>query len=194
MVRVGQMAFAEGLRRHLIETNKLPLKKKEDLKHIIQGFFDDDDMSADLAPYSIQKISKIALSEFNLLPGEWYTPIRICYILGLLHNEKKCIPGTEDLKVSVFSSSRPIVFEDILDVMCVVDEARGKHAKICGKECRHIHADGKAEDQSKIKEKNPDVLYIGSKPPKLSLVCKRHHELKNSILIYIVCLIGLETP
>ena len=47
------MAFAEGLRRHLVETNKLVIKNKDDLRGIISGFLDDDDKAADIAPYSI---------------------------------------------------------------------------------------------------------------------------------------------
>lgn len=35
MVRVGQMAFAEGLRRHLVEKKVLNDKKKENLRFIL---------------------------------------------------------------------------------------------------------------------------------------------------------------
>lgn len=47
------MAFAEGLRRHLVEKKRLVVKKKDDLKVILAGFMDDDEKCADLAPYSI---------------------------------------------------------------------------------------------------------------------------------------------
>lgn len=110
------------------------------MKSIIEGFLDEDEQSADLAPYSIQKIAKIAFSEFSLKPGDWYTPNRICYVLGILHNEKKCLPGTENLKVALFTSSQPVVFEDFLDAMCVEDKLRGKHSHLCGPECRNIES------------------------------------------------------
>ncbi|EAR87942.2 peptidase family C54 protein (macronuclear) [Tetrahymena thermophila SB210] len=202
MVRVGQMAFAEGLRRHLVENKKLVVKKKEDLRVIIEGFLDDDQKCIDFAPYSIQKISKIALSDFNLLPGEWYTPIRICYILGLLHNERKAIKGTEDLKVAVFSSSRPIVFQDFLERMCKVDPQRGKHAQICPNQCRIIKQDQKSKvDHDHHKDiklekqnSNSEILVVSEETPKLRLVCPIHHELQYSMIVYIVCLIGLDTP
>ncbi|EGR34000.1 peptidase family c54 protein, putative, partial [Ichthyophthirius multifiliis] len=108
MVRVGQMALAEGLRHHLQQ------KGIYDNKRIIQAFLDNDFGDDNIAPYSIQKICKIAYKEFQLVPGQWYSPVRICHVLSLLHNDKKQILDCEDLKVGVFSTDRPIIIADMI--------------------------------------------------------------------------------
>lgn len=61
MIRVGQMAFAEGLRRHLKLKKGKKVTSRTHLLPEINAFLDDDEKSDDIAPYSIQKIAKLAL-------------------------------------------------------------------------------------------------------------------------------------
>lgn len=123
------MSFAAALRRHLEETvaasgvASTTASIEESIQLIINNFMDDDENNENIALYSIQKIAKIAFAEFGLEPGEWYTPSRICYVIGLLHNQLKSMPATENLKVVLFSSSQPIYFEDFLEEMCEVTES-----------------------------------------------------------------------
>ncbi|EGR34192.1 hypothetical protein IMG5_021070 [Ichthyophthirius multifiliis] len=93
MIRVGQMALAEGLKRFQI---------KED--EIIDLFQDKKD-----SLFSIQNICEAGKEEFKLEAGDWFNPIRICYILQIL-NEKK---GFKDLKIRTISSDRILIFEDL---------------------------------------------------------------------------------
>lgn len=117
MVRTGQNIFAEGLRRHL--GNQI-----QTIHHIIQQFADDDNDSPDLAPYSIQKIAKVAYDIYRILPGQWYQPNRICYCLEKLHSQNP-MKTCEKLQVMTLSCDVPIILENILKRFC------GHDAKIC---------------------------------------------------------------
>lgn len=119
MVRVGQMALAQIMKKHLKNFHD---KRDYQLDNIILAFADNDDGEIEhieeslklsptdkleqriLCPFSIQKISYLAKKEFNLNPGEWYKPNYILYILETLHNNF-AIRGSEDLKMLVFNDS-----------------------------------------------------------------------------------------
>ena len=93
MVRVGQMLFAEVLKRHK------NVQEKEKLTEILTNFSDFDEK----AVFSIQNITRKARLEYGLKPGDWYNPSQIAYILSELYS-KKGITGYEDLAFKVFHS------------------------------------------------------------------------------------------
>lgn len=108
------MMFAEALKKHLFfdkmkfgDTDLIIPRK--DLKRIILGFLDDDYCCPEIAPYSIQKIANVAYEELKHIPGEWYNPSNINYLLEKLHTIHK-IKGTENLEFLI--SNDGMVFLD----------------------------------------------------------------------------------
>lgn len=97
------MAFANGLSLHLHKTNSKTYENSQ-REDVIKLFLDTPD-----ALLSIHNISNLALKEFSLSPGEWYSPNRIAFCLSKLLNssdyaEKVCL--TSEVKYS----DRPLAF------------------------------------------------------------------------------------
>ncbi len=118
MIRVGQMLFAEILKRHKAmakETNsekKLSLQEdKKELQEILANFNDFDET----AVFSIQNVARVAKKEYNLKPGDWYNPSQIAYILSILY-EKRKIKGFEKLSFKVFHSGN-LFFDQVRQAM-----------------------------------------------------------------------------
>ncbi|KAM3127858.1 hypothetical protein pb186bvf_020048 [Paramecium bursaria] len=119
MIRVGQMALAQVLKKHLKNHGD---KRDDELVNIAQAFADDDKneslqidqylkrtkdeplIGVIIFPFSIQKISYLARKDFQLEPGSWYKPNNILYILETLHNSFP-IRGSENLRMLVFNDS-----------------------------------------------------------------------------------------
>ncbi|CAD8166349.1 unnamed protein product [Paramecium octaurelia] len=118
MLRVGQMAMAQMLKKHLKNHGD---KRDEDYDNILLAFADNDSQEYKefiefinkkekqkvhnfICPFSIQKIAYLAKKEFNLDPGEWYKPNYILFLLEELHNTIP-IRASENLKLSVFNDS-----------------------------------------------------------------------------------------
>lgn len=72
MIRVGQMLFAQILRDYLQPKNC------EEYAEICEFF---NDFKCQM-PFSIQRIARLGKKEFNLVPGQWYNPAQISYILS----------------------------------------------------------------------------------------------------------------
>lgn len=108
------MMFAQALKKHIFfdklkfGDTDLTIPRK-DLKRIILGFLDDDYSCPEIAPYSIQKIANVAYEELKHIPGEWYNPSNINYLLEKLHNNHK-IKGAENLEFLI--SNDGMVFLD----------------------------------------------------------------------------------
>ena len=73
------MLFAEILKNHIKP------KTKEDYSQICD-FFNDFNPEA---LFSIQRIAKVGKYQFNLVPGQWYNPAQIAYILSGFLNDSK---------------------------------------------------------------------------------------------------------
>ena len=58
------------------------MKTKEQIKQILALFDDYDEKQI----FSIQNISKMAREEYDLLPGKWYNPTQIAFILSDLYH------------------------------------------------------------------------------------------------------------
>ncbi len=78
MIRVGQMAFAQIIRRHKAITDP------QQMLEIINLFNDFDKTQ----PFSIHCISKFARREYGILPGDWYNPSQISHLLSLLNQQQ----------------------------------------------------------------------------------------------------------
>eukprot|EP00825_Cyclidium_porcatum_P046237 TRINITY_DN7218_c0_g1_i3.p1 TRINITY_DN7218_c0_g1~~TRINITY_DN7218_c0_g1_i3.p1 ORF type:complete len:369 (-),score=55.56 TRINITY_DN7218_c0_g1_i3:732-1838(-) len=222
MIRAGQMIFGEALQRY--RNKRLAKDKKAALTSIIQSFIDNDENQMKSFPYSIQKIVKCAYKKFTLLPGQWYTPNRILFVLQSLHQgdqdqnlrqTEKVYPldGYENLRMEIFMNDRPLILEDLLKGFC------GEKAKICkipehndqmqpkknsNQQNQILLLDGMEEAKS-----NNNKLVIFDEPqvanqlPKGTdykfprLVCPKCHKPvseNQSLVIFIVCKLGLDHP
>lgn len=104
MIRVGQMAFAEVMRRHK------GICDPEEMLEVIKLFNDFDKNQ----PFSIHTISKFARREYGILPGDWYNPSQISHILSLLNQQ--CLEQSLKLSFLVFNSGN-LFFDQIMEVM-----------------------------------------------------------------------------
>lgn len=113
--------LAQALKKHIFfdklksseDDNKMLSIPRKDLKKIIVGFLDDDEGSANIAPYSIQKIAVSAFNEFKHKPGEWYNPSNINFVLEKLHNTRR-VSGAENLEILI-SNDGMIFLDKILE-------------------------------------------------------------------------------
>lgn len=110
------MMFGQALKKHLFfdcwksgEQEMPCIIPKKELKQILMGFLDEDQNNPEIAPYSIQKIARIALEDFKHKPGEWYNPSNINFALEKLHNIHR-IKGSENLEILI--SNDGMVFLD----------------------------------------------------------------------------------
>ncbi|XP_051912539.1 cysteine protease ATG4D-like [Hippocampus zosterae] len=101
MIRVGQMALAEALRRFF---GLAEIKDHERLINIIGAFVDHDDGRSERGVYSIQKIAEKARKHYRTCPGEWYSPSTISFILKEIHDELP-IKNGEGMGFEVFNNS-----------------------------------------------------------------------------------------
>jgi len=104
MIRVGQMAFAEMIKTHRKVTDP------EEMLEILNLFNDFDKTQ----PFSIQNISKIARKDFGIMPGDWYNPSQISYILSKLH--RNSLQEKEKLAFLIFNTGN-LFYDQIIDRM-----------------------------------------------------------------------------
>ncbi len=104
MVRVGQMAFAQLIRRHKQITSIEAMAE-------VMEWFNDFDASQ---PFSIQKISKLARKEFGVLPGDWYNPSQISHILSMI--TQSALQPSLKLATLVFNSGN-LFYDQVVEAM-----------------------------------------------------------------------------
>jgi cysteine protease ATG4 len=104
MIRVGQMAFAQMLRRHRQITTP------EQMAEVI-ALFNDMDKGQ---PFSIHAISRLARMEYGLMPGDWYNPSQIANTLAALH--ASALQASLCLSFLVFNSGN-LFLDQAIEVM-----------------------------------------------------------------------------
>ena len=104
MIRVGQMAFAQMIRRHK------QVNSPEQMGDIIALFNDMEKTQ----PFSIHSISQYARKEYGILPGDWYNPSQITQILSMLNQNS--IQKAMGLSFLVFNSGN-LFFDQVIEVM-----------------------------------------------------------------------------
>ncbi|KAL4491249.1 hypothetical protein ABPG72_021635 [Tetrahymena utriculariae] len=209
MIRAGQMIFAQAIKRHLKKTDYI---EQHQLINIIIGFLEEEEGNEyifnqqsesrckqdKIHPYSIHQITSRAFNNYSIQPGQWYTPNQISIILRELHQRKK-IKGTEDLKIAVHSSDKPIIFEKILQTLL------GRKIKI-NFNCNHdnqLSRNSINQDQDESYEKimSPDQQEIEdfsseceeSKDDQTdNLCCKDCFKTKNKLFLLLPCRLGLD--
>ncbi|KRX07847.1 hypothetical protein PPERSA_10131 [Pseudocohnilembus persalinus] len=198
MIRTGQMIYAEALRRFIFkEKANVEIKGKPvaDYKLILLiSLFQD----SEIFHYSIQNIAVQAFKYFQLIPGQWYTPNRICYILKVLHEKFQDIQKTkkqrkkqenyktmniQNLMFFNQSNDMPLICEQILQYFC------GKDAQVC-ENVEHIHL------QKKQKRIYPELEVLGIKQDtwEQPIVCQQCHKSDKSLVLFLSCRIGVERP
>ena len=92
-IRVGQMMFAEALRRHFGNSKKLAFTV---------SLFSDCELDPEIAPFGIQQITPASAHVFKLQPGDWFKFTHVILIFEeLCHNfAQKILP---DLEFMLFS-------------------------------------------------------------------------------------------
>lgn len=113
MIRVGQMAFAQMIRRHKGVGSCVEMRE-------IINLFNDFDKTQ---PFSIHGISKYARKDFGILPGDWYNPSQISHILAILNQHS--LEQSLRLSFLVFNSGN-LFFDQVIEVMLA-----GKPHKPC---------------------------------------------------------------
>lgn len=78
LIRVGQMALAAALKRHL--QSKMSFNEKTIVSNIIPAFLDRS------PTYSLTRIVEEAHKHFKIEFGEWFTVSQICAMLDALHS------------------------------------------------------------------------------------------------------------
>lgn len=105
LIRVGQMAFAAALKKHLIIKTKFG--DKTICTNIITAFLDQKDHSS---KYSLTKIVEQARELFDISYGKWFSASQICNCLVSLH-QKNPMRGTEDLKTLFYPYSQIFILD-----------------------------------------------------------------------------------
>ncbi|KAM3129492.1 Cysteine protease atg4a [Paramecium bursaria] len=86
MIRVGQMLIAQFIKQHLKSYFDIDINKYNELVYEIIQTFDD---SNEEKVFSIQNIMQEGLKEIKKLPGDWYSPNQIVYVLQCLLNKSR---------------------------------------------------------------------------------------------------------
>ncbi|EAS07796.2 peptidase family C54 protein (macronuclear) [Tetrahymena thermophila SB210] len=210
MIRAGQMIFAQTIKRHLKKTDYI---EQHQLINIIIGFLEEEEVQEGgkgyifnqqsyiqdrIRPYSIHQITNRAFCKYKIQPGQWYTPNQIAIILKELHKKNK-IKGTENLKIDVHSSDKPIIFEKILQTLL------GRQGKI-NLNCNHENQQSRNsinQDQDdsfeKIMPPNQQEIeefssqYEESKEDQTdNLCCKDCFKTDNKLFLLLPCRLGLD--
>lgn len=129
LIRVGQMAMASALKRHLALKTKF--SEQTINSNIIPAFLDQDSQTC---KYSLTKIVKEANKRHGLNYGEWFTVSQICSTLDIMHRHNP-MRGTEDLYTIYYLYSQ-IFVEDIVGLlgerMCECKKPRIACPYCCG--------------------------------------------------------------
>ena len=120
MIRVGQMALAQMMKRHL------RVESQEQMGPIIELFSDVDKEQ----PFSIHSISKAARREFGLLPGDWFNPSQIAHVLACL--QQRHLQAKNRLNLVVFNSGN-LFFDQLLEAMMAGREVADCKCKLGNK-------------------------------------------------------------
>ena len=170
MLRVGQMMWAEALKRHIFYKNfkENRITEQEKLAFRILKYFLDE--RKDL--FSIQSISETAYKEYKLEPGKWFNPSNICYCLESIHNNQQRIEGAENLEMLICSESF-LFLDEILKKFGVKEF------------CKCSLKDNNDENYQYIYEKDEDEIKNSNEisfHKVLSDLCDKKIQKKNSII------------
>ncbi|KAL4445539.1 hypothetical protein ABPG74_004613 [Tetrahymena malaccensis] len=212
MIRAGQMIFAQTIKRHL---KKLDYINEHYLINIIIGFLEEEEkdqveqsfsfkqetegnVKDKIHPYSIHQIASRAYYKYQIKPGQWYTPNQISIILKELHQRNK-IKGTENLKVAVHSSDKPIIFEKILQTLMGSKEKVSLNCNHENQQSRSSINQDQDESFEKIMPPNQQETeqfssqYEESKDDQTdNLCCKDCFKTDNKLLLLLPCRLGLD--
>lgn len=96
-IRVGQMLFAETLKRHMRDYLNLDISDEK-----IVELFDDMEQFPLKSPFSIQQIARTSAEMFNIMPGSWYRFTHVFMIFEQIYKDfaQENIPKLECLLFS----------------------------------------------------------------------------------------------
>lgn len=98
------MAFAEIMKEHLLLVNE------NYMLGIIELFNDCDETK----PFSILNVARVAQKIYGLMPGDWYNPSQISYVLAALHHNR--LESLQSLTFVIFNSGN-LFYDEIAKKM-----------------------------------------------------------------------------